>query len=48
MLSKSVCVIGPEAMITFEDSFEEKSLKLYDKNFDMVKGFLGKVDGLVT
>ena len=48
MFSKSVCVIDSEAMITFEDSSEGKSLKLYDKKFEMAKGFAEKVDGPVT
>ena len=36
MFSKSVCVIDSEAMITFEDSSEGKSLKLYDKKFELL------------
>jgi hypothetical protein len=48
MFSKSVCVISSEAMITFGDSFDGKPFKLYDKKFDMAKGFPEKVDSPVT
>ena len=40
-------VIGSEAMITFEDSAEEKPLKLYSKKFDMKSGIPEKIDGPV-
>ena len=40
-------VIGSNAMISFEDSKEEKPLKLYSKKFDLVNGVPEKVDGSV-
>ena len=40
-------VIGSEAMITFEDSSDDKPLKLYSKKFDLTLGVPEKVDGPV-
>lgn len=40
-------VIGSEAMITLEDSKEEKPLKFYSKNINMANGIPEKVDGPV-
>ncbi len=40
-------VIGSEAMISFEDSLEEKPLKLYSKKIDLRSGIPEKVDGPV-
>ena len=41
-------VIGSNAMITFEDSLENKPLKLYTKKFDFEKGIPEKIDGPIT
>ena len=38
-------VIGSEAMISFEDSKEEKPLTLYSKKIDLVNGIPEKIDG---
>lgn len=38
-------IIGSEAMLTFEDSAENKPLKLYSKKFDMSSGIPKKYDG---
>ncbi len=38
-------VIGSEAMISFEDSSDDRLLKFYSKKFDMKDGFPEKVDG---
>ena len=38
-------VIGSEAMISFEDSLEEKPLKLYSKKIDFNLGVPEKIDG---
>ncbi|MBA46228.1 MAG: oxidoreductase [Euryarchaeota archaeon] len=40
-------VVGSKAMITFEDSINEKPLKLYSKRFDFLNGIPEKVDGPV-
>ena len=40
-------VIGSEAMISFEDSMEEKPLKLFSKKYDIVGGVPEKFDGPV-
>ena len=40
-------VIGSEAMISFEDSLENKPLKLYSKKYDLVAGVPEKIDGPV-
>lgn len=40
-------VIGSESMISFEDSLEEKPLKLYSKKIDIKSGIPEKVDGPV-
>ncbi len=40
-------VIGSEAMISFEDSLEDKPLKLYSKKIDIRSGIPEKVDGPV-
>lgn len=40
-------VIGSEAMITFEDSSEEKPLRLYSKKINMRSGIPEKIDGPV-
>ena len=40
-------VIGSEAMISFEDSLDNKPLKLYSKKYDLVAGLPEKVDGPV-
>ena len=40
-------VIGSEAMITFEDSLNEKPLKLYSKRIDLRKEIPEKIDGPV-
>ena len=40
-------VIGSEAMITFEDSIEDRPLKLFSKKFDLINGVPEKVDGPV-
>jgi len=40
-------VIGSEAMISFEDSLEDKPLKLYSKKIDLKSGIPEKVDGPV-
>ena len=36
------------AMITFEDSLDNKPLKLYTKKFDFEKGIPEKIDGPIT
>ena len=41
-------VIGSNAMITFEDSLDNKPLKLYTKKFDFEKGIPEKIDGPIT
>ena len=38
-------VVGSEAMISFEDSKEEKPLTLYSKKIDLVNGVPEKIDG---
>ena len=38
-------VIGTEAMITFEDSFDEKPLKLYSKKIDLTNNIPQRIDG---
>ena len=38
-------VVGSEAMISFEDSKEEKPLTLYSKKIDLVNGIPEKIDG---
>ena len=38
-------VIGSEAMISFEDSAEDKPLTLFSKKFDLVNGIPKKIDG---
>ena len=40
-------VIGSEAMISFEDSLEDKPLKLYSKKIDLKSGIPEKIDGPV-
>ncbi len=40
-------IIGSEAMITFEDSLNDKPLKLYSKKIDFKSGFPEKIDGPV-
>ena len=40
-------VIGSEAMLTFEDSLDDKPLKLYSKKFEMSSGIPKKFDGPV-
>jgi len=40
-------VVGSKAMITFEDSINEKPLKLYSKRFDFSNGVPEKIDGPV-
>ena len=40
-------VIGSEAMISFEDSLDEKPLKLYSKKINLKSGIPEKVDGPV-
>ena len=40
-------VIGSEAMISFEDSLEDKPLKLYSKKIDLKSGMPEQVDGPV-
>ena len=40
-------VIGSEAMISFEDSSEERPLKLYSKKIDISHGVPEKIDGPV-
>jgi len=40
-------VIGSEAMISFEDSLNEKPLKLYSKKIDLKSGIPEKIDGPV-
>ena len=40
-------IIGSEAMISFEDSLEQKPLKLYSKKIMMDKGIPEKIDGPV-
>ena len=40
-------VIGSEAMISFEDSLDDKPLKLYSKKIDLKSGIPEKVDGPV-
>ena len=40
-------VIGSEAMISFEDSLDDKPLKFYSKKFDLNYGVPEKVDGPV-
>ncbi len=40
-------VIGSEAMISFEDSLEDKPLKLYSKRIDLKSGIPEKIDGPV-
>ena len=40
-------VVGSEAMVSFEDSKEDKPLKLYSKKFDLTNGVPEKVDGPV-
>jgi len=40
-------VIGSEAMISFDDSIEDKPLKLYSKKFKMSEGIPKKFDGPV-
>lgn len=40
-------VVGSEGMISFEDSKEEKPLKLYSKKFDFKNGIPEKIDGPV-
>ena len=40
-------VIGSEAMISFEDSLDNKPLKLYSKKYDLVAGLPEKIDGPV-
>ncbi len=40
-------VIGSEAMITFEDSLDDKPLKLYSKKINLESGIPQKVDGPV-
>lgn len=40
-------VVGSEAMISFEDSLEDKPLKLYSKKIDLKSGIPEKVDGPV-
>lgn len=41
-------VIGSEAMISFEDSLNDKPLKLYSKKIDFKTGFPEKIDGPVS
>ena len=41
-------VIGSNAMITFEDSLDNKPLKLYTQKFDFEKGIPEKIDGPIT
>ena len=41
-------VIGSEAMISFEDSQEDKPLKLYSKKFELLSGVPEKIDGPVS
>lgn len=41
-------IIGSEAMITFEDSAEEKPLKLYDKYYDIGNGMPVRIEGQST
>ena len=41
-------VIGSNAMITFEDSLDNKPLKLYTKKFDFERGIPEKIDGPIT
>ena len=38
-------VIGSEAMISFEDSAEDKPLTFFSKKFDLVNGIPKKIDG---
>ena len=40
-------VIGSEAMISFEDSLNDKPLKLYSKKIDLESGVPEKIDGPV-
>ena len=40
-------IIGSEAMISFEDSVDNKPLKLYSKKYDLVAGIPEKIDGPV-
>ena len=40
-------VIGSESMISFEDSLEDKPLKLYSKKIDLKSGIPEKIDGPV-
>ena len=40
-------VIGSEAMISFEDSLEDKPLKLHSKKIDLKSGIPEKIDGPV-
>ena len=40
-------VIGSEAMISFEDSLEDKPLKLYSKKINLESGVPEKIDGPV-
>ena len=40
-------VIGSEAMMSFEDSIDDKPLKLHSKKFDTSKGIPEKIDGPV-
>ena len=41
-------VIGSNAMITFEDSLDNKPLKLYTQKFDFDRGIPEKIDGPIT
>ena len=49
ILSKEhrLVVIGSEAMISFEDSLNDKPLKLYSKKINLSSGVPEKVDGPV-
>jgi len=40
-------VIGSESMVSFEDSLEDKPLKLYSKKIDLASGVPEKIDGPV-
>jgi len=38
-------IVGSHGMISFEDSMENKPLKIYSKGYDMAKGYPEKMDG---
>ena len=40
-------VIGSQAMISFDDSYQKDALKLYSKKFDLESGIPEKIDGPV-